>query len=82
MPASVPIDFNKPVDYASLKGRNALVTGGASGFGKTFVHMFAENGANVVIADIQDDLGKQLEQDLAGKGGKYVCTWSDFRINR
>lgn len=67
-----PVDVKKPVNYEALKDRNVLVTGGASGLGKGFVHMFAEHGANVVIADLQDGPGKQLEQELAGKNGKYV----------
>ena len=73
MPPSGPADVNGPVNYAALKDRNVLVTGGASGLGKSFVQMFAENGANVIVADLQDGPGKQLEQDLIGKGnGKYV----------
>ena len=72
MVAHGPIDLKKPVDYASLKDKNVLVTGGASGFGKAFVHMFADNGANVVIADIQDNAGRALEGELNDKTGKYV----------
>ena len=72
MPPSGPVDVKGPVNYAALKDRNVIVTGGASGLGKGFVHMFAENGANIVIADLQDGPGKQLEKELAGKGGKCV----------
>lgn len=67
-----PVDVKGAVNYAALKDRNVIVTGGASGLGKNFVHMFAENGANVVIADLQDKPGKDLEQELTGKVGKYV----------
>lgn len=70
MPSYGPVDVKKSIDYSSLKGRNVLVTGGASGLGKSFVHMFAQNGANVVIADLQDGPGKQLEQELSSGGGK------------
>ena len=69
MVAHGPIDLKKPVDYASLKDKNVLVTGGV---GKAFVHMFADNGANVVIADIQDNAGRALEGELNDKTGKYV----------
>lgn len=61
MPVSTPINFSKSVDYASLKDRNVLITGGASGFGKAFVQMFAKNGANVVFGDLQDGAAKELE---------------------
>ena len=73
MPPSGPVDVKGPVNYGALKDRNVIVTGGSSGLGKAFVHMFAENGANIVIADLQDGPGRQLEKELAGKGGKYVC---------
>jgi NAD(P)-dependent dehydrogenase (short-subunit alcohol dehydrogenase family) len=73
MAPSGPVDVKGQVDYSALKDRNVIVTGGASGLGKSFVHMFAENGANIVIADLQDGPGKELEQELAGNAGKYVC---------
>lgn len=38
------IDFTKPIDRAQLQGRNALVTGGASGIGLGIVNAFAEAG--------------------------------------
>ncbi|KAK3008495.1 hypothetical protein RJ639_014893 [Escallonia herrerae] len=47
----------------------AIVTGGASGIGESTVHLFAENGAKVVIADIQDELGRKISDKL----GKNVC---------
>lgn len=75
------MDVQKPVNYEALKDRNVLVTGGASGLGKSFVHMFAEHGANIVIADLQDGPGKQLEVELVGKKGKYVCKRCLLRAN-
>ena len=43
----------------SLEGKTAIVTGGASGFGKGIVEKFIKEGANVVIADINYDLAKK-----------------------
>ncbi|XP_028771006.1 short-chain dehydrogenase reductase 3b-like [Neltuma alba] len=48
-----------------LEGKVAIVTGGASGIGEKSVKLFAENGAAVVIADVQDELGHQLAALLA-----------------
>ncbi|CAK9180800.1 unnamed protein product [Ilex paraguariensis] len=52
-----------------FEGKVAIITGGASGIGAGCVHLFWENGAKVVIADIQDDLGKAI----ANKLGENVC---------
>lgn len=51
-----------------LEGKVAIVTGGASGIGASTVRLFWENGAKVIIADIQDDLG----QDITNKLGQDV----------
>ncbi len=38
--------------WLGLEGKTAVVTGGASGIGKAVVEMFLENGANVVVCDM------------------------------
>lgn len=70
MVSNQPIDLKKPINYDSLKDRNILVTGGASGFGKAFVTLFAKHGANVVFGDVQDGPGKDVETNLADSPGK------------
>ena len=38
--------------WLNLEGKTAVVTGGASGIGKTVVQSFLDNGANVVVCDM------------------------------
>ena len=56
-----------------LKGKVALITGGASGIGEATVRLFVEEGASVMVADIQDDRGKRLADELGARAG-YVHT--------
>lgn len=43
-----------------------IITGGASGLGAATARLLAENGAKVVIADVQDEAGKALAAELNG----------------
>ncbi|MFC5731211.1 MULTISPECIES: SDR family NAD(P)-dependent oxidoreductase [Nocardioides] len=47
-----------------LSGRVAVVTGGASGIGAATVRRFVDEGAKVVIADVQVDAGEILVKEL------------------
>jgi NAD(P)-dependent dehydrogenase (short-subunit alcohol dehydrogenase family) len=49
-----------------LDGRVAVITGGASGMGEGTVRRFVDEGARVVIADLQEDKGHRLADTLAG----------------
>lgn len=47
-----------------LTGKTAIVTGGASGFGAGIVRRFLQEGAKVMIADINGEAAKQLAQEM------------------
>jgi 3-oxoacyl-[acyl-carrier protein] reductase len=49
-----------------LKGKVAIVTGGASGFGEGIVRRFAAEGAKVVIADLNDDAAQKIAREIDG----------------
>ena len=47
-----------------FEGRTAVVTGGASGLGEAMVRLFVAEGGRVVIADVQEDRGSALAEEL------------------
>lgn len=47
-----------------LKDKVAIVTGAASGFGEGIARAFAEEGAAVVVADINEDAGRAIADEL------------------
>ena len=49
---------------ARLDGKVAIVTGGASGIGEATARMFAEEGARLVIADMDGSAGETLAKEL------------------
>ena len=51
--------------------KTIIVTGAAGGIGEVYARALAAEGANVVVADLNDDAGKQVAADI---NGLYVST--------
>ena len=52
-----------------LAGKIAIVTGGASGIGRSSALRLAGEGATVMVTDIQDELGNAVATEINDKGG-------------
>ncbi|KAI6088329.1 3-oxoacyl-reductase [Hypoxylon rubiginosum] len=50
-----------------LEGKVAIVTGGASGFGRGVVAKFVEEGGRVIIADLSEEAGQAAAQEFGCK---------------
>lgn len=53
-----------------MKNKVIIITGAASGIGKAAAELFAKQGANVVISDIQEAEGKATTESIITTGGK------------
>lgn len=64
-----------------LSGSSAVVTGGASGIGAAAARQLAARGAKVVVADLQEDAGNAVADQIGGAFCKVDVTNTDDIIN-
>jgi NAD(P)-dependent dehydrogenase (short-subunit alcohol dehydrogenase family) len=56
-----------------LQNKTAIVTGGAHGIGKAIAELFAREGSQVFIADLDRTAGEETTAKIRAEGG--VCTF-------
>lgn len=56
-----------------LENKMALVTGGGSGIGKVVCIRFAEQGANVVVTDIDENTAEATAKKITDNGGSAIA---------
>jgi NAD(P)-dependent dehydrogenase (short-subunit alcohol dehydrogenase family) len=61
----------------SLRDKVAIITGGASGIGRATALAFAKKGMSVVIADLNQGAGKQVEREITSWTGRAVFEMAD-----
>ena len=60
-----------------LKDKVTLITGGAAGIGKATAQRFVEEGARVVICDVNQSAGEATVQELGSQASYYQVDVSD-----
>ena len=60
-----------------LDGKVALISGGARGQGAVEAKLFAREGAKVVLGDLLDEVGKQVEEEIQQQGGEATYVHLD-----
>ncbi|AUS94981.1 oxidoreductase [Clostridium thermosuccinogenes] len=68
-------DFN--MDFFSLKGKNAIVTGGNTGLGQAFSLALAKAGANILMPSIMPD-DPEFNRLIEAEGVKVVYMYADI----
>ena len=53
-----------------LKGKSAIVTGGGAGIGRTTAIRFAEEGARVMVAELEEAAGQESAEAIRSAGGE------------
>jgi 2-hydroxycyclohexanecarboxyl-CoA dehydrogenase len=61
----------------ALQGRNALVTGGASGIGRAIALRLAADGAEVAVLDLRGDAARTVADEIARSGRRAVAAQID-----
>lgn len=60
-----------------LEGKIAHITGGGSGLGDAMAHLFATEGARVVVSDVKPDAAKRVAESVVASGGDAIALVGD-----
>ncbi len=63
-----------------LDQKTALITGAGMGIGREAARMFGAEGAQVIVADIDADAGKETVRQVEAAGGRAVAVTGDVAV--
>ncbi len=62
----------------SIEGKIALITGAASGMGRATAHLFADEGARLILLDINEQGLQRVSEELSSIGASALCRTVDL----
>ena len=65
-----------------LDSKVAIVTGAGSGIGRESALLFAREGARVVVAEVNDESGRNVVGEIEGGGGRAFFVHADVSVAR
>lgn len=60
-----------------LQDKVAVITGGVSGIGAATAHLFAAEGAKLVLVDMNEEKGAEIEKELKAQGAEAIFVRAD-----
>src|ERR1700691_5724338 len=69
--------YRMKTDSACLKGKVAVITGAASGIGRQIARTFAQAGAKLAIADLDDEGARLAASELNREGAQAISVTMD-----
>ena len=69
------------MDFSSVNGKVAIVTGAGSGIGEAVAKIFGENRMKVVCADINIEQGQAVADKICANGGDAIFVQTDCSEN-
>ena len=61
-----------------LAGKVAFITGAGKGIGQAAAVLFAEEGARLIVADIDDEAAKDTVARVEAAGGQALAVWATW----
>lgn len=70
--------MTQTVESKRLKGKTAFVTGAASGIGRASALLLAQHGANIVVADREEEDAAKVRDEIEAAGGRAIVACADI----